>query len=79
MDELDLRHITMVRASMGATVGMLASQMRPVRFDALVFIGPSPRYLNERVNFGGVAYAEMDAFEELVASGSIAQLQGGVG
>ncbi|WP_019585997.1 alpha/beta fold hydrolase [Deinococcus apachensis] len=66
IDELDLQHITLLGASMSAMIGLLASLRRPERFDALVFIGASPRYLNDGTYRGGFERAEVDAFYGLI-------------
>ena len=66
IDELDLRHITLLGASMSAMIGLLASLERPDRFDALVFIGASPRYLNGPRYHGGFERADVDGFYGLV-------------
>lgn len=66
IDELDLRHITLLGASMSAMIGLLASLQRPERFDALVFIGASPRYLNAPTYLGGFGQADVEAFYTLI-------------
>jgi sigma-B regulation protein RsbQ len=47
-DELDVQHGIFVGHSVSAMVGALACAREPERFDRLVMIGPSPRYLNDR-------------------------------
>ncbi|UBV44526.1 alpha/beta hydrolase (plasmid) [Deinococcus taeanensis] len=66
IDELDLRHITLLGASMSAMTGLLASLHRPERFERLVFIGASPRYLNDGPYHGGFERADVDGFYALV-------------
>lgn len=66
IDELDLRNITLLGASMSAMIGLLASIQRPERFNALVFIGASPRYLNDPAYLGGFDRADVDAFYDLI-------------
>ncbi|WP_051935504.1 alpha/beta fold hydrolase [Deinococcus sp. YIM 77859] len=66
IDELDLRRIILLGASMSAMIGVLASLQRPERFEALVFIGASPRYLNGAAYHGGFERAEVDAFYRLI-------------
>ncbi|GGR18031.1 alpha/beta fold hydrolase [Deinococcus ruber] len=66
IDELDLHDITLLGASMSAMVGVLAALQRPERFKALVFIGASPRYLDDGAYIGGFRQADVDAFYDLV-------------
>lgn len=66
IDDLDLRHITLLGASMSAMIGLLASLQRPERFDALVFIGASPRYLNAPMYLGGFEQPDVEAFYGLI-------------
>lgn len=66
IDELDLQRITLLGASMSSMIGLLASLERPDRFDALVFIGASPRYLNDAAYHGGFERADVDGFYGLV-------------
>ena len=66
IDQLDLWHITLLGASMSAMIGLRASLERPERFDALVFIGASPRYLNDPYYLGGFERADVDGFYGLV-------------
>ncbi|WP_169737159.1 alpha/beta fold hydrolase, partial [Deinococcus pimensis] len=66
LDELDLRRVTLVGASMSAMTGLMASLARPERFDALVFVGGSPRYLDDQGYTGGWDRAALDGFYALV-------------
>jgi len=68
IDELDLQRITLLGASMSAMIGVLASFQRPERFEALVFIGASPRYLNDGAYHGGFQQPDVDSFYRLVDS-----------
>ncbi len=42
----DLRNITFVGHSVSSVIGMLAAIREPERFEKLIFIGPSPCYIN---------------------------------
>ena len=66
IDELNLWHITLLGASMSSMIGLLASLERPERFDALVFIGASPRYLNHSGYHGGFERSDVEGFYGLV-------------
>ncbi|GGM19851.1 alpha/beta fold hydrolase [Deinococcus aerophilus] len=68
IDELELSHITLMAASMSAMVGLLASLARPERFEALILISASPRYLNDDPYYGGFQQPDVDSFYQLVDS-----------
>lgn len=44
---LDLRDVVFVGHSVSSMVGVLAANQEPERFDRLVMVGPSPRYIND--------------------------------
>jgi sigma-B regulation protein RsbQ len=52
-EALDVRHAVFVGHSVSAMIGILAAQQDPTRFDELVLIGPSPRYVNDVDYVGG--------------------------
>ena len=66
--ELDLKHGVFVGHSVSAMVGVLASIREPERFDQLVLIGPSPRYVNDDGYVGGFARADIDGLLESLDS-----------
>ncbi|MCA1565289.1 MAG: alpha/beta hydrolase [Acidobacteria bacterium] len=45
--ELDLKDVIFVGHSVSSVVGMLAAIREPERFDRLILVGPSPRYIND--------------------------------
>ena len=45
--ELDLRDVILVGHSVSSMIGVLAANQEPDRFQKLIMIGPSPRYINE--------------------------------
>jgi sigma-B regulation protein RsbQ len=61
--ELDITHGVFVGHSVSAMIGALATIREPDRFDDLVMIGPSPRYINEDDYVGG--FTETDIRELL--------------
>jgi sigma-B regulation protein RsbQ len=63
--ELDLRDVIFVGHSVSAMIGALAAIEEPDRFAKLVFVGPSPRYIDAEGYVGG--FAETD-IEELLDS-----------
>jgi sigma-B regulation protein RsbQ len=60
---LDLRDVIFVGHSVSAMIGALAAIEEPERFAKLVFVGPSPRYIDEGSYVGG--FGEDDIAELL--------------
>jgi sigma-B regulation protein RsbQ len=65
---LDVRHGVFVGHSVSAMIGALASAREPDRFDRLVMIGPSPRYINDGDYVGGFAASDIDELLESLES-----------
>jgi sigma-B regulation protein RsbQ len=59
--ELKLTHTILVGHSVSAMIALLASVMEPQRFSRLIFIGASPRYLNDVDYHGGFEQSDLDA------------------
>ena len=51
--ELDLERVVFVGHSVSAMIGVLAAVEEPDRFDKLVLVGPSPRYIDDDGYVGG--------------------------
>ncbi len=64
-DALDLRHGVFVGHSVSAMIGLLAAIEEPERFDRLVLVGPSPRYINDGDYVGGFARKDIEDLLEL--------------
>ena len=62
---LALRQAIFVGHSVSAMIGALASLKSPGMFEALVLVGPSPRYINDTGYHGGFSAEDI---EELLAS-----------
>lgn len=58
--ELNLRKVTFVGHSVSSMIGVLAAIREPERFENLVMVGPSPRYINDSVYVGGFERSEID-------------------
>lgn len=58
--ELTLTHSILVGHSVSAMIGLLASIIQPERFSHLIFIGASPRYLNDIDYYGGFEQSDLD-------------------
>jgi len=67
-DELDVEHGIFVGHSVSAMIGVLAAIAEPERFDRLVLIGPSPRYINDDDYIGGFTRKDIDDLLEFQAS-----------
>ena len=59
-DALDLRHAVFVGHSVSAMIGLLAAIEEPERFDRLVLVGPSPRYVDDSDYVGGFAREDIE-------------------
>lgn len=59
-EDLGLEDIVFVGHSVSAMIGVLAAIERPDLFDALVLVGPSPRYLDDDGYRGGFAPDDID-------------------
>jgi sigma-B regulation protein RsbQ len=64
-EALGLERAIFVGHSVSAMIGALASLKAPEMFDALVLVGPSPRYINDVGYNGGFS---VDDIEDLLAS-----------
>jgi sigma-B regulation protein RsbQ len=65
--ELDLRDIVFVGHSVSAMIGALAAIAEPHRFTHLVFIGPSPRYIDEPATGYVGGFGEQDIHDLIEA------------
>jgi sigma-B regulation protein RsbQ len=62
---LDLRNVVFIGHSVSAMVGVLAANREPDRFSKLVFIGPSPRYINDAPDYvGGFERSDIEGLLE---------------
>ncbi|TSD98137.1 alpha/beta hydrolase [Skermania sp. ID1734] len=58
--ELDLRNVIFVGHSVSAMIGVLAVVAEPDRFEKLILVTPSPRYINDGDYIGGFTEADID-------------------
>jgi sigma-B regulation protein RsbQ len=67
---LHLRRVIFVGHSVSAMIGVLASVKEPDRFDALVLVGPSPRYINDSADgyVGGFSREDIESLLESLDS-----------
>ena len=58
--EYELARVIFVGHSVSAMIGVLAAIKEPERFDKLVLVGPSPRYVDDGEYVGGFSRADID-------------------
>ena len=66
--ELDLTNVIFVGHSVSAMIGVLAAIREPERFDRLVLIGPSPRYINDGDYVGGFKQEDIEGLLDFLDS-----------
>jgi sigma-B regulation protein RsbQ len=66
--ELDAQHGVFVGHSVSGLIGAIAAAREPDRFDRLVMIGPSPRYINDTDYVGGFERADIDSLLDALDS-----------
>jgi sigma-B regulation protein RsbQ len=62
--ELDLQDVVFVGHSVSAMIGLLAAIKEPNRFEGLVMIGPSPRYVDDGDYVGGFSRKDIEELLE---------------
>jgi sigma-B regulation protein RsbQ len=67
-DALNAKDVCFVGHSVSAMIGVLAAIKRPTLFEKLIMIGPSPRYINDAVYFGGFSQNDIDDLMETLDS-----------
>jgi sigma-B regulation protein RsbQ len=63
---LDLHDVIFVGHSVSSMIGILAANQEPERFERLVLIGPSPRYINEESYVGGFERKDIEGLFEMM-------------
>lgn len=66
--ELDLTDTVFVGHSVSSMIGVLAANAEPARFDRLVLVGPSPRYIDDDGYTGGFTREDIDGLLESLES-----------
>ncbi len=67
-DTLNIEDAIFVGHSVSSMIGLLAAIEKPKHFKKLVFIGPSPRYLNDTNYIGGFEKSDLDKLFEIMDS-----------
>jgi len=65
---LQLSPITFIGHSVSSMIGLLALKLQPSIFEKIVFIGPSPRYINGPGYHGGIDQADLEELLEVMDS-----------
>lgn len=64
---LDLHDVVLVGHSVSCMIAVLAANREPERFDRLVLVGPSPRYINDAPDYvGGFERADIEGLLEMM-------------
>lgn len=66
--ELDLRRVIFVGHSVSSMIGVLAAIREPERFDKLILVAPSPRYIDDDGYVGGFKREDIDGLLESLDS-----------
>jgi len=61
---LDLHDVIFVGHSVSSMIGVMAAKREPARFERLILIGPSPRYINDPPYVGGFERADIEGLLE---------------
>jgi sigma-B regulation protein RsbQ len=67
-EALDLQRVIFVGHSVAGMMGVLAANVEPDRFDRLVLVGPSPRYIDDDGYVGGFTREDIDGLLESLDS-----------
>lgn len=67
-NELDVKNSIFVGHSVSSMIGLIAANKAPDHFDKLVFIGPSPRYVNDEGYTGGFERKDLEGLFEIMDS-----------
>lgn len=67
IEALDLTDIIFVGHSVSSMIGMIAALQKPAVFKKLIFIGPSPKYLNDQDYIGGFEAGDIEAIFNLIS------------
>jgi sigma-B regulation protein RsbQ len=66
-DALQLDDVILIGHSVSSIIAVLAANREPSRFEHLILIGPSPRYINDQPDYvGGFERAEIEGLLEMM-------------
>jgi sigma-B regulation protein RsbQ len=69
-EALDLHGVTFVGHSVSSMIGLLAAKSRPDRFDRVVMLCPSPRYINEEGFTWGFDREAIEGLLDMIENGA---------
>ena len=67
-ETLEIRDAIFVGHSVSSIIGLLAANQEPTYFEKLIFIGPSPRYMNDEGYVGGFERESLEQLFEMMDS-----------
>jgi sigma-B regulation protein RsbQ len=67
-EALAVRDAVFIGHSVSAMIGIIAAQKEPTRFESLVLVGPSPRYVNDAGYVGGFTREDIDGLLDFLDS-----------
>jgi sigma-B regulation protein RsbQ len=65
---LELKNVVFVGHSVSSMIGLLTLKQQPDIFERIIFIGPSPRYINEPGYPGGIERSDLEGLLEVMDS-----------
>ena len=65
---LNLKNVTFIGHSVSSMIGLLAVKMQPSTFEKIIFIGPSPCYMNKPGYAGGIEPDDLEALLDVMDS-----------
>ena len=66
VNALDLNDVIFVGHSVSSMVGVIAANREPERFERMILIGPSPRYINDGAYVGGFERKDIEGLFEMM-------------
>lgn len=66
LSALDLRRVTLIGHSVSSMIAMLASFAEPERVERMIFVSPSPCYLNDPPYHGGFEKRDLQALVQMM-------------
>jgi sigma-B regulation protein RsbQ len=67
-EELNTEEVIFIGHSVSSMIGLLAHKKNPAIFEKIIFIGPSPRYINEPGYPGGIEKNDLEELLEVMDS-----------
>ncbi len=68
LDALNIKSTVFVGHSVSSMIGLRASIIRPELFESLIFVTPSPCYINEEDYTGGISKEDLEALLDMMDS-----------